>query len=55
LTQLVRRRLLRIERSGGAEPRQRRTTSFYTTDRFLKLFGLETIDDLPQSEELDGH
>lgn len=55
LTQLVRRRLLRIQRSPGKGPGQPRTTSFHTTERFLKLFGLETLEDLPQSEELDGH
>jgi len=46
LTQLVRRRLLRIERS-ESKPRK---TFYYTTDRFLELFGLEDIGDLPQSE-----
>ncbi len=49
LAQLVRRGLLRIERT----PAKRRTVEYFTTDRFLKLFGLETLDDLPQSEELD--
>lgn len=50
LTQLVRRGLLRIERRQTA----RRTAQYYTTDRFLKLFGLAGLDDLPQSEDLDG-
>ncbi len=49
LTQLVRRRLLRIERPEG-KPRR---AHYYTTDRFLELFGLESLDDLPQSEELE--
>ncbi len=49
LSQLVRRGLLRIERR---DPK-RRTASYFTTDRFLKLFGLEQIDDLPQTEDLD--
>ena len=49
LRQLVRRGLLRIER----EETQRRTVQYFTTDRFLGLFGMETLDDLPQSEELD--
>jgi len=49
ISQLVRRGLLRIERPEG-EPR---TAQYYTTDRFLRLFGLEDLDDLPRSEELD--
>ena len=48
LSQLVRRGLLRIE---GRDPK-RRTATYCTTDRFLKLFGLETLEDLPQSEDL---
>jgi len=49
LAQLVRRRLLRIERPPG----RRRPVHYYTTDRFLELFGLESLDDLPQAEELE--
>ena len=49
LSQLVRRGLLRLERR---DPK-RRIASYSTTDRFLKLFGLESIDDLPRSEDLD--
>ena len=49
LSQLVRRGLLRIERRGE----KRRTPYYFTTDRFLELFGLESLEDLPQSEELD--
>ncbi len=49
LAQLVRRGLLRIERRGE----KRRRPYYFTTDRFLELFGLESLDDLPQSEELD--
>ena len=49
LAQLVRRRLLRIERPPG----KRRPVTYHTTDRFLDLFGLESLDDLPQSEELE--
>jgi segregation and condensation protein B len=48
LAQLVRRQLLRIERQ--AKPAK---TLYRTTDRFLDLFGLESIEDLPQSEDLD--
>jgi segregation and condensation protein B len=55
LSQLVHRGLLRIERPGTREPGRgkRKTAQYYTTDRFLRLFGLETLADLPQSEELD--
>jgi segregation and condensation protein B len=50
LSQLVRRQLLRMERT-EEKPRK---TLYSTTDRFLKLFGLETLADLPQSEDLEG-
>jgi segregation and condensation protein B len=49
LAQLVHRRLLRIERLPGKRP----MVQYFTTDRFLQLFGLQTLADLPQSEELD--
>jgi segregation and condensation protein B len=49
LSQLVRRELLRIERS----EEKPRTPLYYTTDRFLNLFGMATIDELPQSQEFD--
>jgi segregation and condensation protein B len=49
LSQLVRRQLLRIERS----EEQPRNPSYYTTDRFLDLFGLGSIEELPQSQEID--
>jgi len=49
LSQLVRRGLLRIERKEG----ERKIAQYHTTDRFLTLFRLESLDDLPQSEELD--
>ena len=49
LNQLVRRRLLRIERD-EAQPRRPR---YYTTDRFLDLFGLSSLEDLPQSHDLE--
>jgi segregation and condensation protein B len=49
LAQLVRRQLLRIER-----PQAKPAKAVYrTTDRFLDLFGLESIEDLPQSEDVD--
>lgn len=47
LSQLVRRQLLRIERT----EQKPRTTLFYTTDRFLQLFGLESLKDLPKSQD----
>ncbi len=50
LSQLVRRGLLRIERK---HVDKRRITQYFTTDRFLDVFGLDSLDDLPQSEELD--
>lgn len=49
LTQLVRRRLLRIERRDDT----RHTAQYYTTDRFLDLFGLESLEDLPRGQELE--
>jgi segregation and condensation protein B len=50
LAQLVRRGLLRIER----RQTPRRTAEYSTTERFLGLFGLEGLDDLPRSEDLQG-
>jgi len=47
LTHLVRRGLLRIERPD----KKRRTPHYLTTDRFLTLFNLQTLDDLPHSED----
>jgi segregation and condensation protein B len=47
LRQLVRRELLSIERST-----QKPIRPFYrTTDRFLDLFGLRSLDDLPRHED----
>ncbi len=49
LAQLVRRKLLRLDRPSerGAKPQ------YTTTDRFLRLFGLESLSALPRSEELE--
>src|SRR3954470_19910774 len=49
LSTLVRRRLVKVEREekGHAPPQ------YLTTDRFLKLFGLENIDALPRVEEME--
>ncbi|MCA9147026.1 MAG: SMC-Scp complex subunit ScpB [Planctomycetaceae bacterium] len=49
LSQLVRRELLRIERT----EENPRVPMYYTTDRFLDLFGMASIDELPQSQEFD--
>lgn len=49
LSQLVRRRLLRIERT-NTKPVLRH---YFTTPRFLEVFGLKSLDDLPHSEDLD--
>ena len=50
LSQLVRRDLLCLERNTQGK---RSTTHYRTTDRFLQLFNLESLDDLPTAEELD--
>jgi segregation and condensation protein B len=47
LAHLVRRGLLRIERPDV----KRRTPHYYTTGRFLRLFNLESLDDLPRGED----
>jgi segregation and condensation protein B len=46
---LVRRQLLRLERD-GEKPRRVR---YFTTPRFLELFGLTSLADLPQSRDLE--
>lgn len=50
LTQLVRRGLLSIERRMESK---KRVLFYRTTARFLELFGLESLDDLPTPEEID--
>ncbi len=47
LGQLVRRQLLRLER----DPHKRRVAYYYPTQRFLELFHLRSLDDLPQVSE----
>jgi segregation and condensation protein B len=49
LLQLVRRRLLQIER----DAQQPRVVRYRTTRRFLNILGLETLADLPQRDDLD--
>ncbi len=49
LSTLVRRQLVAMQRpADGGGPSQ-----YSTTERFLKLFGLESLDALPRSEELE--
>ncbi len=48
LNQLVKRQLLSHEKSEGTPARK----LYRTTDRFLDLFGLTEIEDLPQSHEV---
>jgi segregation and condensation protein B len=49
LAQLVRRELLRIERR-GEKPH---TACYLTAPRFLQLFHLSSLDDLPRSREIE--
>lgn len=49
LATLVRLRLLRLDR--GIQEKE--PVRYSTTDRFLRLFGLENLASLPQSEELE--
>ncbi|QDT10360.1 SMC-Scp complex subunit ScpB [Planctomycetes bacterium K23_9] len=50
LNQLVRRRLLEMRREKPADG-GRAVPHYYPTERFLQLFGLETLEDLPHVEE----
>jgi segregation and condensation protein B len=49
LAQLVRRRLLRLDRPA----KKPRTPRYSTSERFLELFGLRSLDELPLSQDLD--
>jgi segregation and condensation protein B len=49
LSQLVRRQLLQLERNSA----DRKEVHYRTTDRFLELFGLSSLEDLPRSQESD--
>lgn len=49
LTQLVRRELLQLARPGKGEPARYRTTG-----RFLEVFSLASLADLPRSQDLEG-
>jgi len=48
LRQLLRRQLISLER----DPENRKRVTYSTTKRFLSLFGLGSIDELPQADEL---
>jgi segregation and condensation protein B len=48
LSQLVRRQLLRLDRGDKTQPPR-----YSTTRRFLDLFGLESLGDLPRSQDVD--
>ncbi len=50
LNQLVRRQLLEMRRE-RTEESPKPVPRYYPTERFLYLFGLETLSDLPQVEE----
>ena len=50
LSQMVRRQLLRIERPEESPKRP----VYFTTPRFLHLFGMDHIDDLPRSPDFDS-
>ncbi|MGE0756922.1 MAG: SMC-Scp complex subunit ScpB [Pirellulaceae bacterium] len=47
LTQLVRRGLVHLDRADGSS----RATHYRTTDRFLQLFGMASLAELPQGQE----
>jgi segregation and condensation protein B len=49
LSQLVRRQLVKIERS----PDKPREIKYRTTSRFLDLFSLDSLEDLPRSQEVE--
>jgi len=48
LSQLVRRRLLKVEAATSGKPKE---MLYRTTDRFLELFGLASLDDLPRGDQ----
>ncbi|MGB7342941.1 MAG: SMC-Scp complex subunit ScpB [Pirellulaceae bacterium] len=50
LNQLVRRQLLEMRRE-KPDDASRAVPHYYPTERFLQLFGLESLDDLPHVEE----
>jgi segregation and condensation protein B len=53
LTQLVKRQLLRMERR--TDDKGRRQPHYFPTDRFLELFGLSSLAELPEVDEVDRY
>jgi len=54
LNQLVRRGLLCLERpNNAADANLRQQPTYHTTERFNRLFGIDSPRDLPSSEDLD--
>jgi segregation and condensation protein B len=51
LNTLVRKGLLKMEKR-PAEDRSGEASHYYTTDRFLEIIGLESLEDLPSSEDI---
>ncbi len=51
LNSLVRKGLLRIEKRPSDDGRVEHS-HYYTTDRFLEIIGLESLEDLPLSEDI---
>lgn len=49
LRQLLRRELISIHRGEGG----RKDVKYHTTSRFLSLFGLGSLDELPRAEDID--
>jgi segregation and condensation protein B len=49
LSTLVRRQLVRLERPAESDA----VPQYWTTTRFLRLFGLESLSALPRAEELE--
>jgi segregation and condensation protein B len=52
LRQLVRRRLIDIVHRTESLLEKKREVSYGTTERFLELFGLKSLEDLPQTQDL---
>jgi segregation and condensation protein B len=48
ISTLVRRKIVQLDRPAGAGT----AATFSTSERFLKLFGLESLEELPRSEEV---
>jgi segregation and condensation protein B len=49
LSTLVRRQLVRLERPAQKDA----APQYWTTERFLRLYGLESLSALPSTEELE--